>query len=116
MNNAYLEARITELEHRLIRHEQLIVALATMLDSFDSEEETTEVWTSNETERATIRRTVFETITHFEQAYGESTPIDYVIEELTEQGHETDDIRDVIDALHDDGLLYKPQPEHMRVV
>lgn len=116
MSDADLKARLTELETRTTQLEQLMASTVTVVDSHDGSIATAEVRSSNETERATIRRAVFETITHFERAYGDSTPIDYVIEELTEQGHDTDDIRDVIDALHDDGLLYKPQPEHVRVV
>lgn len=115
MSDTDLDARITEIEQRLTQLEQLVASTCTVLDGREVENDTTEVEMDRESERATIRRAVIETITHFEQAYGESPPIDSVVEELADQGHDTDDVQTVIDALQRDGLVYEPHPEHVRV-
>jgi hypothetical protein len=136
-----LEQRITALEDRIFELEEVIaesrVATHTpaemtgelagvtddkgrggveLLQEGRQEDTREELIPGSDTDRVSIRTEVLETINHFESAYGEDTPTDYVITELSDQGYERSDILEEIDTLRRKGEIYEPTRDHVRVV
>lgn len=66
--------------------------------------------------RPSLRQELLDAITGFERAYGDSAPIEYVNEELLDQGYDTDEVRDTIDQLLREGSIYEPVDDHVKVV
>jgi DNA replicative helicase MCM subunit Mcm2 (Cdc46/Mcm family) len=112
-----LEARIDELETRIATLEgQQNESRQPTIHTVPIIDDTVEVVTGSDTKCSTIRQTAIETIEHFESAYGEAPPTDYVVEELTEQGHDTAAVRNLLDDLRRKGTIYEPKTDHVRVV
>lgn len=102
-----LEARISELEQQLDSDAEPTNSAPTIDDI--------ELVTGDESR--SIRQVVRDTITEFERIYGEPAPIEYVVEEVAAQeAEDTSEVAATLTQLLQEGSIYKPTDDLVRVV
>lgn len=117
-SDAAIEARLDELEARL-RAVERQTGISTDAASIDHVQQAFEDIQQREffNSSPTPRQVILDEIGHYERAYGDAAPTDYVIEEVaTQDAHDTDDVADTIDELLREGSIYEPLDGHLRVV
>lgn len=63
----------------------------------------------------TMRQAVTDTIEYHESEYGDAAPIDYVHKTLRED-YDGERVLEAIDQLREQGEIYEPQSDHLKVV
>lgn len=117
MSNAdQLEHRVNVLEKRVIELEQELREAKPATTHHVSTDDV-ELVTSSDRTYVTLRQAVLDTISEFERAYGNSAPTDYITDQVAdEEDRETDDVKEVLDTLTQEGSIYEPIADHVRVV
>lgn len=106
-----LEARVYELERQQGQQDWPETDDSLVFtDSFGPED-----LLENAEERRSVRQAILDTIKHFESAYGEATPINYVHETLRED-YDGERVLEEIDDLREQGEIYEPESDCVKVV
>lgn len=74
-----------------------------------------EVVGTGDADLRTMRQAVTDTIEYHESEYGDAAPIDYVHKTLRED-YDGERVLEAIDQLREQGEIYEPQSDHLKVV